>query len=75
MTSTEKAQPIPAHVTIEGTKKPIKLQFVLAGVLLIAGLYVVVAGVAGRRDIGLWMIAIAIVWELVLRGRRWWEHG
>jgi hypothetical protein len=63
------------HVTVEATKKTIKAQFVLASLLFFAGAAVLIIGIDGRRDLGLWMIGGAILWEVSLRVRRWWEHG
>ena len=79
--------PKPRHVTTEATGKGIKLQQLIAFVMLLVGLGLIIAGVqtVGGQDAapgtgggmflgGVLMFTVAVVWRIVLRMLKWWHH-
>ena len=79
--------PKPRHVTTEATGKGIKLQQLIAFVMLIVGLGLIIAGVqtvggqgaepgtgGGMFFGGVLMFTVAVVWRIVLRMLKWWHH-
>jgi len=75
------------HVTTEGTRKFIKIQQLIAFVMLLCGLGLIVAGaqtVGGQGAApgtgggmllgGVLMFTVAVAWRIVLRVLKWWHH-
>jgi hypothetical protein len=79
--------PKPRHVTTEATGKGIKLQQLIAFVMLLVGLGLIIAGMqtvgghgaepgtgGGMFLGGVLMFTVAVVWRIVLRMLKWWHH-
>ena len=58
-------------VTIQKTSKGLKLQRVLAGLLVLAG----VITMASSFELGGFMVFSGIVWGMVVKLSTWWNHG
>ena len=79
--------PKPRHVTTEATGKGIKIQQLIALVMLLAGLGLIIAGAqtvgeqgaapgtgGGMLFGGMLMFTVAVAWRIVLRMLKWWHH-
>ena len=79
--------PKPRHVTTEATGKGIKIQQLIALVMLLAGLGLIIAGAqtvgeqgaapgtgGGMLLGGMLMFTVAVLWRIVLRMLKWWHH-
>jgi hypothetical protein len=79
--------PKPRHVTTEATGKGIKIQQLIALVMLLAGLGLIIAGAqtvgaqgaapgtgGGMLLGGMLMFTVAVAWRIVLRMLKWWHH-
>jgi hypothetical protein len=80
--------PSPRHVTVEGTQKSIKIQQLIALILLVSGPVLMIIGTqiaagTNRQDApaggfmliaGTIMLFVAVVWRIVLRVMKWWHH-
>lgn len=76
--------PVPAHVTIEKTRKSIKIQRLLALMMILTGATLTVVGVLAAENepqpspvvsgIGSLIAVVGIVWRIALRALTWWHH-
>lgn len=75
---------IRGHVTVEQTKKSLKMQRLLAILTLLFGIGLVIAGQQTGQDKvdaqltqvnGTLTIIAACIWIVVLRVLVWWHHG
>jgi uncharacterized membrane protein len=77
--------PVTGHVTIEKTKKSLKLQQLLGLLCIVLGLVLVGLGVStseqgSKEPSGLVMAGgplfmLGLVWRIITRIRIWWHHG
>lgn len=77
--------PVTGHVTIEKTKKALKVQQLLGLLCIVIGIAMVGAGISaqepGSREpsrlvmIGSPLFVLGLVWRIVTRVRIWWHHG
>lgn len=77
--------PIKGHVTIEKTRKSLKLQQLLGLFSILIGLSLIGAAVYGREPdskemspilpMGSLLFLVGLVWRVVTRIRIWWHHG
>jgi hypothetical protein len=87
VTPSPSAAPMPmtGHVTIEKTKKALKVQQLLGLLCIVIGIAMVGAGIStqdpGSREpsrlvmMGSPLVLVGIVWRVVTRVRIWWHHG
>lgn len=83
--SSSAAMPVTGHVTIEKTKKSLKLQQLLALLCLVLGITLVGVGVSSqepgsKETSGLLMVGsplclLGLAWRIITRVRIWWHHG
>jgi len=77
--------PVTGHVTIEKTKKSLKLQKLLSFVSIVLGITLVFAGMnsAGPESkepssllmTGSLLFVLGLAWWIITRMRIWWNHG
>ena len=59
--------------TIQKTSKSIKLQGLLAGTMIIVGVYLMIENPAD--DTAALIFSIGFIWFIVNRIRKWWHHA
>jgi len=69
----------PPVQTIQATGKGLKGQLVIAGLLIVLGLFILVpccmAGSANASWFGLATMGLGLVWMIVVKTIMWWQHG
>lgn len=70
--SEAKGSGVKRLTTTQRTSKSIKLQGALAGIMIIVGVYLMVAGPAD--DSAALILSIGVIWFIVNRFRQWWHH-
>lgn len=70
--SEAKGSGVKRLTTTQRTSKSIKLQGALAGIMIIIGLYLMVAHPAD--DSSTLIFLIGFIWFIVNRARKWWHH-
>lgn len=63
----------PATMWIEATRKPYKISYVLAALLMLLGLACIT--LLYWNWVGAGLIAIGFIWLIVTNIRIWWHHG
>jgi hypothetical protein len=79
------AMPMTGHVTIEKTKKSLKVQQLLGLLAIVFGIAMVGIGISsqdpGSKEpsglvmMGSPLVLIGLVWRVITRMRIWWHHG
>lgn len=76
--------PVPTHVTVEKTRKSIKIQRLIALMMILTGATLTIVGVLAAENepqpspvvsgIGSLITVGGIGWRIVLRALTWWHH-
>ena len=64
-------------VTIQKTAKTLKMQSLIAVVMLLVGIVMLSAGSQGGEvsPVAPWLIFVGFIWLIVTRVRKWWHHS
>jgi hypothetical protein len=77
--------PMTGHVTVEKTKKALKVQQLLGLLAIVVGIAMVGIGISSRDPgssepsrlvmMGSPLVLLGLVWRVITRMRIWWHHG